>query len=297
MFTKYLKELQNHESETKATRCKRKVGNEKDGKLFSPNCIFCGKYTEKYVKIKGVWVKKEPLNSFNYGNWKSVLSKAEEKRDEKLLCRIRGFDLSLCKAKFHKSCKSQYFQKPEYWRSSSIDDKQSQAELEEKHSVAFEKVVSIIETKVIEEKTILKLKDLCDFYVRELAKSRFPNDEYRSEKLKNKIEKHQLLSKHVTIIRVNKGQINESYILFNKNTPLDDAVRAAYKLGNTNVQNDVASDLRNTIFSKFKNSPTLPWPPSADYLHDCTDILPDDLKEFLSTLISGKSCSSSAKSS
>ena len=130
-----------------------------------------------------------------------------------------------------------------------------------------------------------------------MENSKFPNDEYRSEKLKNKIEKHQLLSNHVTIIRVNKGQINESYILFNKNTPLDDAVRAAYKLGNTNVQNDVASDLRNTIFSKFKNSPTLPWPPSADYLHDCTDILPDDLKEFLSTLISGKSCSSSAKSS
>ena len=46
MFTTNLKELQNKECEITASRCKRKVGNEKDGKLFSPNCVFCGKYTE-----------------------------------------------------------------------------------------------------------------------------------------------------------------------------------------------------------------------------------------------------------
>ena len=44
---------------------------------------------------------------------------AERKKNEKLLNRIRSFELFACVAKYHKSCRTQYLQKPEKWRSKS----------------------------------------------------------------------------------------------------------------------------------------------------------------------------------
>ena len=58
---------------------------------MKPDCIFCNKEGQKKIKEKGIWTT-EATAVFECQGWKTVLETAENKRDEKLLQRIRGFD-------------------------------------------------------------------------------------------------------------------------------------------------------------------------------------------------------------
>ena len=67
------------------------------------DCIFCNKVGRKKMNEKGIWTT-EATAVFKCQSWKTVLETAENKRDEKFLRRIRGFDLSACETRFHSSC-------------------------------------------------------------------------------------------------------------------------------------------------------------------------------------------------
>ena len=71
--------------------------------ILKPHRIFCNKQRRKKMKEKGVWTT-EATAVFKCQGWKTVLETAEDKRDEKFLQRIRGFDLSACETRFHSSC-------------------------------------------------------------------------------------------------------------------------------------------------------------------------------------------------
>ena len=59
--------------------------------ILKPLCIFCNKEGQLKIKEKGIWIT-EATAVFECQGWKTVLETAENKRDEKLLQRIRGFD-------------------------------------------------------------------------------------------------------------------------------------------------------------------------------------------------------------
>ena len=63
--------------------------------------MFCNKYERKKIKVKGSWTT-EALSSFEYGGGATILREAERKSDDKLLKRIRGFDVFAWEAKYHK---------------------------------------------------------------------------------------------------------------------------------------------------------------------------------------------------
>ena len=77
----------------------------------------------------------------------SVLETAENKKDEKLLRRIRGFDFSACEASFHSSCCRQYQRSATHWRSANEENKVGQEDLEVSHKTAFTKVCDVIGKK------------------------------------------------------------------------------------------------------------------------------------------------------
>ena len=74
--------------------------------------------------------------------------------------RIRGFDLFACEAKYHKSCRMQYPQKPEKWRSKTDESAILQNKLEDAHIKAFKRVCEILEDEVIDRKKVVKLSYL-----------------------------------------------------------------------------------------------------------------------------------------
>ena len=154
----------------------------------------------KPIKRNGIW-QNENLSRFK-DNGKSIVDQAKDREDEKLLCRIQGYDLAACQAKFHRTCKINYIQNPEKWRSKSEDAKEEQTELEKAHEVAFKEILTEIDEKVIQDKKILKLGDLRELYVNALKATKFPNSDYRNEKLKSKIEKHPKYVNHISFIKL-----------------------------------------------------------------------------------------------
>ena len=63
------------------------------------------------IKEKGIWTT-EATAVFECQGWKTVLETEENKRDEKFLQRIRGFDLSAYETRFHSSCRRQCQRNP-----------------------------------------------------------------------------------------------------------------------------------------------------------------------------------------
>ena len=63
------------------------------------------------IKENGIWTT-EATAVFESEGWKTLLETAENKRDEKFLQRIQGFDLSACGTRFHSSCRRQSQRNP-----------------------------------------------------------------------------------------------------------------------------------------------------------------------------------------
>ena len=55
-----------------------------DGKLFSPDCIFCNKTGSKKIKSKGVWTP-ENVSRFEFGGGKAVQDAALPTNNQKLI--------------------------------------------------------------------------------------------------------------------------------------------------------------------------------------------------------------------
>ena len=80
-----------------------------------------------------------------------MLETAEMKQDEKLLRRIRGFDLFACEARYHPSCRMCYVSNAtKQWHSTDEEAKREQGELENSHRAAFAKVCDVTDREVIQ---------------------------------------------------------------------------------------------------------------------------------------------------
>ena len=71
------------------------------------------------------------------------LETAGNKRDEKFLRGIRGFDLFARDARFHSSCRRQYQRSSTHWRSASEENKRGHEDLKESRRTAFTKVCGV----------------------------------------------------------------------------------------------------------------------------------------------------------
>ena len=116
--------------------------------IFNPDCIFCNSKKPKKIKEKGVWTSQVTMK-FASDSWKSVITAAEGKKDEKLLTRIRGYDLFASEARFHMYCRRRYAVTGlGYGRSEDEQQKQLQEEKEESHIFAFQQVCKIIDKEI-----------------------------------------------------------------------------------------------------------------------------------------------------
>ena len=176
--------------------------------------------------MKGSWTTKA-LSSFEYGGGVTIMREAERKKGEKLLNRIRGFDLFACEAKYHKSCRTQYLQKPEKWRSKSDELAVLQNKLEEVHIKAFKHVCEILEDEVIDRNKIVKLSNLRKEYAKILETTEFANPDYRGEKLKIKIEKSEQFKEKLSFYPLGDDTRFHSYVIFSRNIDIGDAITSS----------------------------------------------------------------------
>ena len=158
------------------------------------------------------------------------------------------------------------------------------------HLKAFTAVIQCIQDLVIEKNEVVELASLRLQYIQELERNGYPNPGYRSEKLKAKLENHDIY-KQIALAKVypgDKGFITK-HLMYNASISVADAVTYAYKLGSKDKYEYVALLLRSIIQQAFTESKSLPWPPTADDLEiKYTDeVFHLNLMKFLNLLISG----------
>ena len=268
-----------------ASRPKRKAGMEQI--IFEPDCIFCNKTSRIHLRKAGADTT-EATASFERDGWQNVLHVAEQNNHEWLLRRIRGYDLFACEAKYHPKCRRQYIANPKSWRSSDFEATAEQSELEAAHDYSFRHVAKYIDETVVHGCKVVTLSSLRLMYIAKLDETRFANSNFRSEKLKRKLEKHPTLGPKLVFTKVQPQQskVWPFYLVYSSSISVDEAVTAAYQLASKDAIKDVALLLRGIIQRAFKESEDLSWPPSMSSLEVTDEVIPAALKRFLSLVIS-----------
>ena len=273
---------------------KRRTSKEKT--IFNPDCIFCNKSGRIHVK-KGKSRTKKSTAVFEREGWKTIVRISEERNDEKMLLRIRGYDLFACEARYHPSCRKKYTMKPQYWRSEDNQSIAAQTALEDAHKSALQHVVTYVKEHVIQANKVIQLSHLTLMYTAELEKTPFKNPNYQGAKrLKPKLENHSDLSGKIQFVKCDLPNSQPFFLLYNSKITVGDAVSEAYSLATTDSVREVALLMRGIIMKSFRDSKELPWPPSANDLEITSEVLPNQLMKFLSIVIDKQVISSSDQS-
>lgn len=268
--------------------------------LFPPECIFCqtvelkvSRKTERCIKFA---VFKEKDGTLKEPTWKQVEPRALELGNLHLHRMVQGEDLFAREAQFHQTCRrsfnlkyAKHMHDTAQATNRAIDTDQDCKS--DAHQNAFSAVLDLIQERVIEQNEVVRLASLRLLYIQELERYGFPNPNFRGEKLKSRLESHDI-SEYIAFAKVNPG--NKGFITYNlvysASTSVADAVAFAYKLGSTDKYEDMALLLRSIIQRAYKESTPLPWPPTADDLEvkSSDEILPHELLKFLNFVISGE---------
>ena len=289
-FTKNLDRLKsdaasNSNDNVLTSRSRRKPSSQ----LFPPECIFCQKLelklsgrTERCITFP---IFKNEDGALKDPTWKQIECRALELRNYPLHRMVHGEDLFAREARFHPSCRKSFNLKYiNHMRDTSkatnrASFKTEQDRKADAHSKAFTAVIDYIEDCIISQNKVVQLSSLRLLYIQELERNGFTNPEYRSEKLKSRLEKH-AINERIAFSKVNpgdKGCITYN-LVYSANISVADAVAYAYKLASKDKCEDMALILRSVIQRAFIESKPLPWPPSADDLEvkSSNELLPPD---------------------
>ena len=175
-----------------------------------------------------------------------------------------------------------------------FDLKSQQSDMEATHKDAFTEVCAIVDNKLIKEGGIIKLSDLREIYVARLEKTPFANPKYRSDSLKAKLVKS--YNEHLSFVQLGMQGRYQSSLVHRSSVDIGSLIRMTYELRSTDRLSKMALQLYDCITEKFKTTEAYRWPHTAREPEDQDDILPPDLKTFLTTLITGhESDSNTAK--
>ena len=261
--------------------------------LFPPECVFCGKFelkvygkTERCVKFP---VFKDKDGTLKEPTWKQIEPRALELGLHRLQRMVQDEDLFAREANFHQSCRKSFNLKYINHlrdKNSAIDTQQDR----KAHHMAFTVVLDFIQDRVIGHNDIVRLPSLRLLYMQELERNGFPSPDYRSEKLKARLENH-AIHELIAFAKVNpgdKGCITYN-LVYSASISVADAVTYAYKLGTKDKYEDLALLLRGIIKQAFNESKSLPWPPIPEDLEikSSDELLPSDLVRFLNFLVRG----------
>ncbi|KAG1682931.1 hypothetical protein GQR58_010461 [Nymphon striatum] len=196
--------------------------------------------------------------------WTHIESQALEIGDNRLHRKVTGEDLSI----------------------ENKQDKNLEA-----HQSSFNVVLDFIRERVIGQKEVVQLGTLRHLYVQELERCGFPNPDFRSDKLKTRLERH-TINECIAITKVFSGDRGciAYNLVYSTSISVAEAVTCAYRIGSKDKFEDVVLHLRSVVQGMFNDSTPLTWPPTADELdaRASEEYLPTDLVKFLSTLILGE---------
>ena len=114
----------------------------------------------------------------------------------------------------------------------------------------------------------MQLSSLRLIYIDKLEEHRYPNDQYRSVNLMNRLQSYPDISPQIVFCKVYSGDKGclSFYLVYNSNITVAKVIACAYKLASVDKISDIALMLRSAIQRGFQESKALPWPPTPDNL-------------------------------
>ena len=135
--------------------------------------------------------------------------------------------------------------------------------------------MDFIHEVVIGQKEVVQLGTLCHLYVQELECCAFPNPDFRSDKLKTRLQRHKI-NECIAFTKVfpgDRGCITYN-LVYSTSISVVEAVTYAYRLVSRDKFEDVALLLRSAVQGTFSESTPLPWPLTDDELDTTCDSSP-----------------------
>lgn len=175
--------------------------------LFPPECIFCGKIE---IKVAKKTLRPVPFPSWKdkKSPWKAIEPKAKVLKNSQLYRLINGVDLFAVEAKHHVICLKRFNTTYNNHLLKKKKNCTDNDKLMHAHNEAYKKIQTYIQKHVIDENEVLQVSLLTFLYRAELENQGSPNDDFRTEKLINHINKDGTINEHITFAPVkDKGCI------------------------------------------------------------------------------------------
>ncbi len=262
------------------------------GPIFPPDCIFCGKIETKDASRN----TERPVSFSSFRNkenaWEQIEEQAEKMELYSLYRKVKNIDLFACEAKHHVSCFKSFrsaFANYERKVENAIKgtEETRQADLSSAHDNAIQSVLQHVKIHIIQNNELVRLNDLRLIYIDALKQRGYENT-YRSEKLLNRLQKHDITA-HIHFTKVNQNKLIYFWLIHSSKLTVSDALANAYSLGSIDRFEDAAFHIRQEILMAFRESDNVPWPPTVDDLELSFDkVLPPALIRFLCLVIAGK---------
>lgn len=214
----------------------------------------------------------------------SIIQAAEAKADEKLLCELKDVDFIAREVHYHNHCRKEYTRHPDR-RPHAAPESESLAQ-QKAHKEAFELLKNYVQESIIVGGNVERMAMLHERYLLFMTEHspQFYNENYKTDKLKEKLKKH--FGNRISFWQPNY----RSELVYSSWIQPGQAVEAAFEAASSEMRRiqEAAIILRRHVQQTYENSPTMPWPPSAEFLASDETKAPNLLCEFLSYVTSGK---------
>lgn len=194
---------------------------------------------------------------------------AETLGNSRLYRKVKGIDLFAAEGHYHYFYYHCFYS--DYHNQMQKIEKKTESNTEQArktnaHSAAYTDVKKLLKTDVIGNQQILPLITDCDHYITELSVQGAPNQDYRSMKLKAKLEKDEEQGEQISFskLALKERGCFSFWLIYSSSITLKDAISCAYKLGTRDQVRDTALYVRQEILKAFEEFSDLPWPPTAD---------------------------------
>ena len=226
----------------------------------------------------------------------TLLIAAKIREDNRLIISLEGQDYIAIEVRYHRTCYQRYTHIKEL--DNLLERCEEIASEEGSHyDITFKAVVRKVQEEAIDGLEILKMTDLCTFYVGQLKELGLNISGYRSEKLKNRLIKHF----DDTIYFWHPRYRSESEVVFSNEVPEGQIVEAGLLSTEEKEYNisfkDLHSnhDLERNVFQctkllrsyiKETTLEGMKFPPSQEDINEEAAPLPDMLYNFPGWLLS-----------
>ena len=210
--------------------------------------------------------------------------------------KVNGVDLSAAEAHFHRYCYNNFYLSYSNFQKKNSRSGENDTDFSQKcaaHEHAYQVVVAILKERVIENKDIVSLNELHAKFLKSLTSEGIENSNYRSEKMRARLERDQELCNKISFSYVKLSGCIGIYLVSSASMTVDQAIISSYLAGSRDTLKDAAVTLREVIKKSYEKSAKLQWPPTANQLGNMNqEQLPDELLKFLNLVFSGKEPSS-----